>query len=492
MRRMILVLPVMAACLVFGQPSGTRPRFLAADVHSSGAPAELNPRPIPIHDDRYEVKGATMLDLIAAAWGWDPGKIVGGPNWLEFDRFDIMAKLPAESGLDKRMLQALLEDRFKLVVREESRPLPGYVLTAGKRPALRKAAAGKSGCAPSVSATPTRMDMTANENGPNPVRYTMGSGSTITYNCRNITMNAFAEGLQAMIGSNLVPGPIVNGTGLKGAWDFDLHWTHQYVHLDRLPQGHTTISDALDQQLGLKLEERPVRAPALLVVSVNRTPTANAADLATALPPISEPKQFDVASVRPADPQRSRTNMRIEPGRLTIERYPMRYLFNIAFPAQRFANLPDWAETEAFDIVAKAPPGVAALNRTNLWAPMQALLRDRFRLKYHIEQRPGPAYRIEAANPKMKKADPARRASCLRDTAPSGAQGFMTRFRCQNITMAEFAEWFSHHAIGLKNGLISDATALSGRWDFTLVYDPGDHFGTPSPSQTEAASDPSV
>jgi len=58
--------------------------------------------------------------------------------------------------------------------------------------------------------------------------------------------------------------------------------------------------------------------------------------------------------------------------------------------------------------------------------------------------------------------------------------------------MAEFAEWFSHHAIGLKNGLISDATALSGRWDFTLVYDPGDHFGTPSPSQTEAPPIPRV
>jgi uncharacterized protein (TIGR03435 family) len=57
--------------------------------------------------------------------------------------------------------------------------------------------------------------------------------------------------------------------------------------------------------------------------------------------------------------------------------------------------------------------------------------------------------------------------------------------------MAEFAEWFSRHAIGLKSGAISDHTALGGRWDFTLVYDAGDHFGTPSPSQTGEASDPS-
>ncbi len=441
-------------------------------------PAELNPRPIPIHDDRYEVKGATMLDLIVAAWGWDSWKIVGGPNWLEMDRFDITAKLPAGLSLDKRMLQALLEDRFHLVVREETRPLPGYVLIAGKRPALKKATAGKSGCVPHASATPTRMDLLAD--GPNPVRYTVGPGSTITYNCHNITMDAFAQGLQTMIGANLAPGPVANGTGLKGAWDFDLHWTDQYLHLDRLPQGHTTISDALDQQLGLKLEEKPVPAPALVVVSVNRTPAANAPDLAKFLPPISEAKQFDVASVKPADPQGARSNMRVEPGRLTIERYPMRYLFNVAFPGERFANLPDWAEMEAFDIVAKAPPGVAALNRTNLAAPMQALLRDRFRLKYHVEQRPGPAYRIDATKPKMKRAAPERRASCRRDTDPSGAQGFLTRYNCQNITMAEFAAWFSNRAIGLKAGPISDNTGLSGRWDFTLVYDPQDSFGEPS------------
>ena len=158
----------------------------------------------------------------------------------------------------------------------------------------------------------------------------------------------------------------------------------------------------------------------------------------------------------------------------------MRYLFNVAFPGERFQNLPDWAEMEAFDIVAKTPPGVAALNRTNLATPMQALLRDRFGLKYHMEQRPEPAYRIDAAKPKMKKADPARRTSCRRDTAPSGAQGFLTRYTCRNITMAEFAAWFSNRAIGLKSGPISDNTGLSGAWDFTLIYDPQDSFGPPS------------
>jgi uncharacterized protein (TIGR03435 family) len=46
--------------------------------------------------------------------------------------------------------------------------------------------------------------------------------------------------------------------------------------------------------------------------------------------------------------------------------------------------------------------------------------------------------------------------------------------------MQEFATWFSNRAIGLKAGTISDNTALLGRWDFTLIYDPQDSFGAPS------------
>jgi uncharacterized protein (TIGR03435 family) len=100
----------------------------------------------------------------------------------------------------------LLEDRFRLVVNQGTKPISGYVLTAGKRPALKRAAGSeKSGCAPQVSATPTPMDMTQNENGPNPVRYTLGPGSTVTYHCRNVTMEGFAAGLQGMIGANLSP-----------------------------------------------------------------------------------------------------------------------------------------------------------------------------------------------------------------------------------------------------------------------------------------------
>ncbi len=87
---------------------------------------------------RYEIRTATMVDLVGAAYGIDTDKVFGGPNWLELDRYDITAKLPegATKESHRAMLQALLAERFHLVVKEEKRPMPAYILTAGKNPKL--------------------------------------------------------------------------------------------------------------------------------------------------------------------------------------------------------------------------------------------------------------------------------------------------------------------------------------------------------------------
>ena len=61
--------------------------FEASDVHLS-APARNPFRRGPINRGGcYEVRNATMADLIAAAYGVDDDKVVGGPSWLEMDRF---------------------------------------------------------------------------------------------------------------------------------------------------------------------------------------------------------------------------------------------------------------------------------------------------------------------------------------------------------------------------------------------------------------------
>src|SRR6516164_6516982 len=98
--------------------TGRQPRFEAADVHPS--PSATNPYNYAsggvLRGERYELRKATMLDLIKAAWNVDPDTVFGGPNWMEFDRFDIYAKAPMETSPEtiRLMLQALLRDRFGL------------------------------------------------------------------------------------------------------------------------------------------------------------------------------------------------------------------------------------------------------------------------------------------------------------------------------------------------------------------------------------------
>src|SRR6202030_4724303 len=97
--------------------------FNICDVHVSAKSPNQFVRNGPVRGGRYEVKAATMVDLVRIAYGFDPDKVLGGPNWLEMDRFDVIAKVPPDSTPEtrKQMLQTLLEAGFKQVVRKETK-----------------------------------------------------------------------------------------------------------------------------------------------------------------------------------------------------------------------------------------------------------------------------------------------------------------------------------------------------------------------------------
>src|SRR3954454_8686236 len=81
----------------FSQPTDKSPRFEAADVHSSPRTSQPIVRGPFVSPGRYELRFATMLDLIRIAYNVDPEKVNGGPSWLEMNRFDVLAKPPAGS-----------------------------------------------------------------------------------------------------------------------------------------------------------------------------------------------------------------------------------------------------------------------------------------------------------------------------------------------------------------------------------------------------------
>src|ERR1019366_544616 len=95
-------------------------------------------------------------------------------------------------------------------------------------------------------------------------------------------------------------GPITDLTGLQDAWDFDLKWTQRPLLAQAGADG-ISMADAIDKQLGLKLESRLLPTPVLIVDSVNQKPTGNPSDIAQVLPP-APPAEFEVASVKLSDP----------------------------------------------------------------------------------------------------------------------------------------------------------------------------------------------
>ncbi len=91
---------------------------------------------------RYNLRNATMMDLLTTAYNIDADTVFGGPDWLEFDRFEVVASAPPATSRQtlRLMLQSLLADRFTLTVHKDVKPLPGFVLAMGKgKPKLKAA-----------------------------------------------------------------------------------------------------------------------------------------------------------------------------------------------------------------------------------------------------------------------------------------------------------------------------------------------------------------
>src|SRR5580693_6792283 len=115
----------------FGQTAPTSPAFDLADVHVSPPASNAFMRGGFVPGGRYELHTASMVDLISTAYGVEADAVFGGPNWLESDRFEIIAKAePKSTEADRKlMLQALLADRFKLVVHKDEKPQDVFTLT---------------------------------------------------------------------------------------------------------------------------------------------------------------------------------------------------------------------------------------------------------------------------------------------------------------------------------------------------------------------------
>ena len=294
--RHLLAAFVVTAAVAAQTPQSTdiaAPAFEVASVkpNRTGAPGGSFVMP----PGRFTATNIPLRVLITNAYQLSFFQVVGGPDWVGTDRFDIAATAPdgAPPEQTSAMVRTLLKDRFKLVVHMETRDTPIYALVKARpddrlgphlkpstmdcgpmraeRAAATAAAARARGGRVAVPPPP----------GPNePVlcgmRVTGRGGATLNYRAGNITMTALANALRPYVGRE-----VVDRTGLTGEFDFDLEFspppttgsTDAGVPVAPLDDA-ASIFTALQEQLGLKLES--TRGPVeLMVIDSAERPTEN-------------------------------------------------------------------------------------------------------------------------------------------------------------------------------------------------------------------------
>jgi uncharacterized protein (TIGR03435 family) len=312
------------------KPAEARPEFDVASIKPSALPGRgvirLRPQGGPGSADtgRVTYTFITIRDLIVEAYGVRRNQISGGPNWLDSERFDIVAKVPAGATKEqvKVMLQNLLAERFKLTLHRETKEMPMYALVAGARgPKLKDSTVldtpapsesqptdgGREAGAPAVPPPlPPRPGTGGMKIGPDgcPETPPMAAGRAgnfmmMTPNGECLISNGQTmEGFAAQL-SNWFDRPVIDQTGLKGRYDLRLRYDPSSMPGGRsgpamikdgpgptpaggdpanriLPDGDPPgIFSALQEQLGLKLETRKGAVDLLVIDHVEKKPTEN-------------------------------------------------------------------------------------------------------------------------------------------------------------------------------------------------------------------------
>ena len=193
-------------------------------------------------------------------------------------------------------------------------------------------------------------------------------------------------------------GSGVNKTGLEGKWDFTLKWTPPAL-LARAGADGISIFDAIEKQLGLKLERGKIAQPVIFVDSVNEAPTPNAADIAKFMPP-PPALEFDAAVIKRTNPDFKGTRIQIQGNRIDIQGATLSVLLEQFYDvaSDMVQDKPKFMDEDRWDITARMvstdpgqPPQADPETRTKL---MTKLLEDRFKLQMHFEDRVVPAYTL--------------------------------------------------------------------------------------------------
>lgn len=235
------------------EAASLRPADKDAYPHARGGPGTDDP-------GLYHYEGATLQDMIAAAWGLDNSQVTG-PAQLRKNAFDLVVRVPegATRSQFQQMFQHLLIERFELRTQIEKRPL-----------SVNELSLAPSGLKMQL-ATAKETERTGHRDGLSLDISTHGSQSLITATAEAASVSSLAK---------LIPRaerlPFVDKTGLQGKYSFKISFSQgdpgvMTESLLSAPDLRTVLKD----QLGLSLVTKKILMDVIVVDSFREQPTSN-------------------------------------------------------------------------------------------------------------------------------------------------------------------------------------------------------------------------
>jgi len=287
---------LLAAAAVLGQsfevasvrPAGpTRPRGLEGTIR--GGPGSSSP-------ERMVYPWVTLRTLLTLAYSVPPDQI-SGPGWIDEQRYDIEARVAPGATKEQLnpMLRGLIEERFHLTFHRMAKDFPVYELIIAKGgPKLKENADPNLKPARPGDYDPGSVDRDGYPILPEGVSGSAGRpvNGVIRSTYRGMPISSLISTFGMELGTEIpgsmwAPARIIDKTGLTGKYDFHLETTLtgagkiggallQTPSADpQAPNGGPTLFEALERQLGLRLEQKKARFDVLVIDHADRIPTEN-------------------------------------------------------------------------------------------------------------------------------------------------------------------------------------------------------------------------
>jgi uncharacterized protein (TIGR03435 family) len=207
--------------------------------------------------DGFTATHMQVQSFICDAYGVKDYQVIGGPSWVSSDYYDLTAKMDDSATqtlgalsqeqkklVRQQMMQALLADRFELVVHHETKQLPVYALIVAKSgPKLQASKTDED-----YKNGPTGFD--GKPMGKGNMRFQVDSAGATTMTGQGHSMDSLAAQLAGQLHAQ-----VENRTGIKGDYNFTLRFSrNDAVDASTTDPSLPSIFTAVQEQLGLKLE----------------------------------------------------------------------------------------------------------------------------------------------------------------------------------------------------------------------------------------------